>query len=351
MIRLRDCARLVLALVSILLSTVLLAGNAEGSATAQLPEETASLLTELGLSAEKAEQVMKDKGLTDEQATQLLKGMRTSSAATAQQILDMGMTPDDASALLQKMGMPQPRIDKLMADMSESITREQKARDSGWGDTQARMVMTLRGRDGSERQREILVKTLEVPGDGDKSLSVFATPKDVKDTALLTETHISGPDSQWLYLPKLKRVKRISMLNKSSPFMGSEFSYEDLASFEVEKYTTQYLRSEQYDGRPCFVVELTPKYEHSGYSKLVAFIDKQNYLALRMDYFNLEQKHFKSMYLEDYKQFEGKYWRPTKLTMKNIASGDSTAIIWHEYRFRTGLNDSDFTQQALKRPG
>lgn len=348
---LRQTARLLIAFTAFQLPIVLLASEAMGSASAAVPAETASLLTELGLSVDKAEQVMQEMGISATDAEQLLQGMRTSSAATARQILDMGMTPDTATSMLEKMGMQPASIDKLLADMSDAITREQKQRNSGWGDSQARMVMTLRDKDGNERQREILVKTLEVPGDGDKSLSIFATPKDVKDTALLTETHISGADSQWLYLPKLKRVKRISMLNKASPFMGSEFSFEDMASFEVEKYHAKYLRSEPYAGRDCYVVELVPRYEHSGYSKLVAYIDKEHYLAQRMDYYDLEQTHFKSMLLEDYQQFEGKFWRPTRLTMKNVKSGESTAIVWHEYRFRTGLSEKDFTQQALKRPG
>ena len=117
------------------------------------------------------------------------------------------------------------------------IAREADRRDSGFGDFTANMRMVLKNRHGQESIRLIRIKTLEVADDGDKSLSIFDNPKDVKGTAFLTHSHKTGDDDQWLYLPALKRVKRISSRNKSGSFMGSEFSYEDIASQEVEKYT------------------------------------------------------------------------------------------------------------------
>ena len=118
-----------------------------------------------------------------------------------------------------------------------AIAREADRRDTGFGDSTANLLMVLRNRHGQESVRNIRVRTLEVEGDGDKSLSIFDNPKDVKGTAFLTFGHKVGDDDQWLYLPALKRVKRISSRNKSGSFMGSEFAYEDISSPEVEKYT------------------------------------------------------------------------------------------------------------------
>ncbi len=114
------------------------------------------------------------------------------------------------------------------------IAREADARDTGWGDHQARMTMTLANKQGETSTREITIKTLEVATDGDKSLTIFHEPRDVKGTAFLSFSHPTTPDEQWIYLPALKRVKRISSANKSGPFMGSEFAYEDIASQELE---------------------------------------------------------------------------------------------------------------------
>ena len=110
-------------------------------------------------------------------------------------------------------------------------------RDTGWKDSEAEMKMILRNRRGDTSERKVRVRSMEVLGDGDKGLSIFDTPRDVKGTAVLTWSHSLTPDDQWLYLPALKRVKRISSKNKSGPFMGSEFAYEDIASHEVDKYT------------------------------------------------------------------------------------------------------------------
>jgi hypothetical protein len=110
------------------------------------------------------------------------------------------------------------------------ISQEAKKRDTGWTDSTSDMLMVLRNKQGQESIREIKNKTLELLDDGDKSLTVFNKPRDVKGTSFLSFSHTVGNDDQWLYLPSLKRVKRISSRNKSGPFMGSEFSFEDIAS-------------------------------------------------------------------------------------------------------------------------
>ena len=114
------------------------------------------------------------------------------------------------------------------------IAQEADAYDTGFVDFTADMVMTLRNRKGQESVRQIRSRNLEVSGDGDKAMSIFDQPADVKGTAMLTFSHGLEPDDQWLYLPALKRVKRISSRNKSGPFMGSEFAFDDLGSQEIK---------------------------------------------------------------------------------------------------------------------
>ena len=114
-------------------------------------------------------------------------------------------------------------------------------RDEGFQDTTSQMKMKLRNAQGEESIREFYSKTLEVLEDGDKSIFIFEHPRDVSGTAVLTFTHKQGPDDQWLYLPALKRVKRISSDNKTGSFVGSEFAYEDLSSQEIEKYTYKWI--------------------------------------------------------------------------------------------------------------
>ena len=147
-----------------------------------------------------------------------------------------------------------------------AIAIEADKRDLGYVDSTANMKMTLRNRAGKESIRNVRIKNLEVSGDGDKSLSIFDEPADVKGTTSLTWSHSTKPDEQWLYLPALKRVKRISSKNKSGPFMGSEFAFEDIGSQEVDKYTYKYLRDENIGSTPTFVTERYPTDKNSGYT-------------------------------------------------------------------------------------
>ena len=128
------------------------------------------------------------------------------------------------------------------------IATEARERERGFGNFTARQTMLLRNSQGQESHRELRVKVLEVEGDGNRSLFVFDEPRDVAGTAMLVHGHTDAQDDQWLYLPALTRVKRISSSNRSGSFMGSEFTYEDLGSPEVEKYTYRYLRDEPCGG-------------------------------------------------------------------------------------------------------
>ncbi len=212
------------------------------------------------------------------------------------------------------------------------------------------MLMILKNKHGQESIRKIRIKTLEVEGDGDKSLTIFDNPRDVKGTAFLNFTHKVGDDDQWLYLPALKRVKRISSRNKSGSFMGSEFSYEDIASQEVEKYTYKWIRDEVYDGRECFVIERYPvDKKNSGYTRLVTWIDKSEYRALKVDYYDRKKSLLKTLTIKEYKQYLNKYWRAEEMNMVNYQNRKSTKLVWSDYKFQTGLTDRDFTKSSLKR--
>lgn len=241
------------------------------------------------------------------------------------------------------------------AQRGMAIAVEADKRDTGFQDFTSNMVMELRNKQGDTSTRTIRLKTLEVTGDGDKSMSIFDKPADVKGTAFLTFSHAIKPDEQWLYLPALKRVKRINSKNKSGPFMGSEFAYEDLASQEIEKYTYKYLRDEKIktaefpDGVDTFVMERYPSYEHSGYTRQIAWINKDRYVAEKIEFYDRKNDLLKTLTSSGYKQYLGQYWRPNEMLMENHQTGKSTLLKWEDYNFKTGLTDSDFSRNSLKR--
>ena len=233
--------------------------------------------------------------------------------------------------------------------MGLTIAKEADRRDNGWGDFSAQMTMLLKNRQGEESKRAIRIESMEVSGDGDKSMSIFDHPADIKGTALLTYTHKTGDDDQWLYLPALKRVKRIASSNKSGPFMGSEFAFEDIASQEVEKYTYQHIAEETLDGQGCFVQERYPVDKNSGYTRQVVWIDKTHYRTLKIDYYDRKDALLKTLNLRNYKQYLNQFWRSDEMYMENHQSGKSTLLTWSGYKFRNGMKAGDFDQASLQR--
>ena len=229
------------------------------------------------------------------------------------------------------------------------IAIEADKRDTGFTDSTASMKMLLTNKQGQTNTREVEVRTLEVIGDGDKGLSVFNTPRDIKGTASLTYSHALKADEQWLYLPALKRVKRINSKNKSGPFMGSEFAYEDISSQEVEKYTYKYIKDELLDGIDCFVVERYPAYKHSGYTRQVAWVNKKEYRAEKINFYDRKNTLLKTLTYNGYKQYLNKFWRADTMHMVNHQTGKSTTLNWKNYQFKTGLTDKDFNRNSLKR--
>ncbi|MEN8175947.1 MAG: outer membrane lipoprotein-sorting protein [Pseudomonadota bacterium] len=230
------------------------------------------------------------------------------------------------------------------------LAQEADERDMGFINFTADMNMILRNRAGEESVRDLRIRVLEMEKDGDKSLSLFDEPADVKGTAMLTFSHGLDPDDQWLYLPALQRVKRISSRNKSGPFMGSEFAYEDLGSQEVEKYGYKYVRDEPCGkGLQCWVVERTPAYKYSGYSRQVVWLDQQEYRPMKVEFYDRKGAHLKTLEYEGYQEYLGHYWRPDEMFMQNHLTGKSTRLSWKDYRFREDLGDRDFNKNALAR--
>lgn len=238
------------------------------------------------------------------------------------------------------------------AEKGLEIAEKASERAPGYRDSTADGEMILRDRQGQESVRRFRSAALEVPDDGDKSLIVFQWPADIDGTALLTHAHTEAEDDQWLYLPALKRVRRISSANRSSSFVGSEFAYEDLVPSEIEKYTYLWLRDEPCPGvasLQCHVYERYPVDPSSGYKRQVIWRDAEFYRAIRIEYYDRKDSHLKTLTVEGYKQYEGGLWRPDRMHMQNHQTGKSTLLLWSDYRFATGLGDQDFTTRALER--
>lgn len=220
--------------------------------------------------------------------------------------------------------------------------------DLGFNSSSVELKMTLKNKNGQTSERHLTTKTLELTEDGDKSLNVFNSPKDVKGTSTLTYTHKIGSDDQWLFLPSIKRVKRISSNNKSGPFVGSEFAYEDLSSQEIEKYTYKFL---EVKGN-LLLVEQDPVDPKSGYTRrIVSYNKDKGYRIEKVDFYDRKNALLKTLSYTDYQLYKDKFWRANIFNMVNHQSNKETLLEFSNYNFDVDLSDEDFTQAALKRAG
>jgi hypothetical protein len=245
-----------------------------------------------------------------------------------------------------------PPLSETPEEKGLRIAREADAEESGYGSTRANALMILRDRQNRTSERQFEASTLEgVGGEGTKSLIVFRHPKDVEGTALLTHTHLHGDDDQWLYLPALKRVKRISAPDQTGSFMSSEFSYEDMITPEVEKFSYRWLRDEpcpRHESLMCYVYDRYPQSRNSGYSREIVWMDKQEYRVYKVDYYDRKSSLLKTLTVNDYKVYKRKYWRAIDVLMENHQNGKSTTMAWKNYDFDVDLDENDFSRYALE---
>ena len=223
--------------------------------------------------------------------------------------------------------------------------------DIGFKSSNVDMKMVLHNSAGKSSTRSLSLKTLEKPNEevGDKSLIIFETPADINGTALLSHAKILDADNQWLYLPALKRVKRISSANKSGPFVGSEFSFEDFTALELNKFTYKYLRSEKCGEFNCDVIERYPQYKHSGYTKQISWVDKTHFQVRKVEFYDRRGDLLKTLVLKDYRQYQNHYWRAHILSMFNHQTKKKTDLLYSDYQFDAKLDDRAFNKAVLKR--
>lgn len=226
------------------------------------------------------------------------------------------------------------------------IATQADERDTGFGDTTADLTMTLFSSSGETNERRMRARILETQR-GDKRVIVFDEPGDVRGTAVLTHTNLDGGDDQWIYLPAIKRTKRIASSNKSGPFMGSEFAYEDLAAQELAKYTYKYVRQETCADVTCFVIERYPAAATSGYRRQLVWLDEEYFRPWRVEYYDRNDTLLKVLTFSDYKQYNEQFWRASTMTMKNVQTGKRTVLAWSNYSFGTGLSEATFDPTRL----
>jgi len=235
----------------------------------------------------------------------------------------------------------------LMAISNLEVAQKSDKVTDGFKSSIAQTEMILINASGQKSIRQMEMKTLEGEN-GDKTISTFLTPADVKGTKTLTHEHVDRDDDQWLYLPALKRVKRIASSNKSGSFMGSEFSYEDIGNTNYQKFTYSGEAKEvELNGLACYIGSRVPNDKDSGYTKQVSWVAKDSLLLQKVDYYDRKQELLKTAIFSDYKEIDG-VWRVGKIEMKNYQNDKSTILTWKEDKVNAGLTAKEFNKRVLK---
>ena len=225
---------------------------------------------------------------------------------------------------------------------------ENDAYNSGYLAQKSEMQMILVDSYGKTTERKMISIEKEGTTDGDLSLFEFIWPLDVKGVKLLTHSHIKPNvnDDQWLYLPALGRIKRINSRNQTGSFQGSEFSYEDIAANEIEKFTYQFIRDDIIASKNVWVTERYSVNKKSGYSKQVTYVDKMSRLPLKIEYFDRKGDLLKIATFSEFKQYK-QIWFFDVIDMINVQTRKSSKLVWKKRITHLNLSDAEFSKDVL----
>jgi predicted RND superfamily exporter protein len=223
-------------------------------------------------------------------------------------------------------------------------------------DSTSDATFTLRNSDGQERVRKTLTSTkLQPNGTDNMRLVRFLSPQDVRSTATLTIENSDRDDDIWIYLPALKKTRRLLASNKKDSFVGTDFSYGDVIGFKVGEWRHAVLREEAVDGAPCFVVESLPSspdvQENSGYSKRLQWIRKDNFVAVKGEFYDTAGQLLKTIIASDLREVDAEKgrWQAMRLEARNVQTGHSTTIEQQNFKANQGLSTQQFAARELER--
>jgi outer membrane lipoprotein-sorting protein len=213
-------------------------------------------------------------------------------------------------------------------------------------DTQGELTMTLENKQGEQRVRK-LKQYIVNQGETEKKIMFFISPADVKGTSFMNWSYTSDKDDdQWIYLPALKRTKRISSGSRGDYFMGSDFTYDDLGDRRPDQDKHTLLKEETIDGRLCYVIESIPKDEDYMYSKTITWVMKDNFVGIQREFYDEDGDLLKTLTIHKFEKING-FWTILKTEMKNIQKNHRTIIELSGVQINQGIPSSKFTERSM----
>lgn len=241
----------------------------------------------------------------------------------------------------------------LSADAQPLTGREimQRVKERPDGDTRyARMELTLLKKNGAKRERKLESWAMDT-GRDTKKIMYFTYPGDVKGTGFLTWDYdeIGRDDDKWLYLPAMKKTRRISgSSSKTDYFMGTDFTYDDMGDRNVDEDTHTLLREEERDGRRCWVVESVPVDKREIYSRKVTWVAQECLTGIRVEYYDKLDALHRVLTVSEITQVQG-FWTKLRMEMENVQTGHRTIISIAEPQYDLKIDPGLFTVAKLEK--
>ena len=237
----------------------------------------------------------------------------------------------------------------------DEIAERVNARTEGEHVTR-RLRMELIDRRGKKRVRETLGYR-RYYGEEKRTVLFYESPKNVKGTGFLTYDYpdAAREDDQWLYLPALRKVRRISASDRGDYFLGTDLTYEDMkkeGKVTLEDYQRKTLGAEQVDGKRCYVVESTPVSEEVakelGYGRVLGYVDPEIWMTRRSEFWDPKGKRLKTIHTRDIRKVDD-IWTAHRLEVENHKTQHKTVFTFSEVDYKAPVRDDVFTERALRR--
>jgi len=240
----------------------------------------------------------------------------------------------------------------ICGQMPDAVSIAEKSRDlSLTGSMQATINMVITEKNGGERRRKIILSSISLPGGTEKRMIRFIEPADVKGTSILIFDKKNESDEMWIYLPALKRTRRIVASEGGRSFMSSEFTNSDMSSPVLSDFSYRHLGGSGSGDR--WIIESVPsdpdKLENYGFSRKVSFIGMKDYCVRKMEFYNREGELFKIMEIKDFRIITGGNYMITEMTSRNLSNGRSSSMKFSEVQIPFKVEESYFSIQNLER--
>ncbi|MGP1363034.1 MAG: outer membrane lipoprotein-sorting protein [Bacteroides sp.] len=250
--------------------------------------------------------------------------------------------------LLLTLLLPLAALTLYAQDGTEIMRR---VKDRANGETRTLEVeLKLINKRGSERVRKLKSYSKDI-GKDTKIIMFFTHPGDVKGTGFLTWDYDDPKkdDDKWLYLPAMKKVRRISSSSaKKDYFMGTDFTYDDMGSRNVEEDTHKLLREETLEGQKCWVIESIPVNKGDIYARKVLWVRQDCTMTIRVEFYDKLDKLQRRLTVQKIIKV-GQYWSYEKETMENVQTQHRTEITFSNYVYDAPMEEDIFTVSKLER--